>query len=273
MYISNDEYGTNGSAPAEEKAERQRIYREALQAKLSAGSVHVYLLDPAGHCIDTQHVAVASKVEQLTAMLERTIARLKTPEGQPLLRPTPPAAPAKTEPEALLLHLTARNLVRKGDDEVIPAVKLGENRSGSWGAYPGENWIALRRADWSRLLPRGAVKPCTSWDIDPETAAKILNHFYPATENNDIRTNRILQQILTATVLSSRDGVVRARLDGRLKMKHPFYHQDDQLVVETALVGVLECEPAQKAIRSLKLVSDGATYGNRPFGVAVRSVP
>ncbi len=273
MYVSNEDYAKNGTAPAEEKAECQRIYREALQAKLSAGTVHVYILDPAGHCIDSQHVAVAAKVDNLLALLERTISRLKTPEGRPLVQPRPQSAARKTQADALLLHLTARNLVRRGDDDVIPAVKLGENRSGSWGAYPGENWIELPRAEWSRLLPAGAVKPGTTWNVHPDTAAKILNYFYPATENNDIKTNRILQQTLTATVLSNRDGVIRARLDGHLKMKHPFYHKDDDQVVETAIVGIMDFEPSGKTIRSLKLVTDKATYGKRPFGVAVRSVP
>jgi hypothetical protein len=273
VYVSNEDYAGNGTAPAEEKAERQRIYREALQAKLSAGTVHVYILDPAGHCIDSQHVAVASKVDKLIDMLERTIARLKTPEGQLLVPARPQSVLRKSQADALLLHLTARNLVRQGDDYVIPAVKLGENRSGSWGAYPGENWFELQRADWSRLLPSAAVKPGASWDIDPAAAAKILNYFYPATENNDIKTNRILQQTLTAKVLSERGGVIQARLDGYLKMKHPFYHREDDQVVETAIVGILEFASSGKGIPSLQLVSDKATYGSRPFGVAVRSVP
>jgi hypothetical protein len=58
--------------------------------------------------------------------------------------------------------------------------------------------------------------------LEKETAAKVLSYFYPSTENNDIRTNRIDKQSLRATALSIRNGVVHARLDGSLKMKHPF---------------------------------------------------
>lgn len=206
-------------------------------------------------------------------MLERTVAKLHTPAGEPLVPPTTQSGPPAGEPDSLLLHLTARNLKRKGNDYEIPRVTLGETRSGNWGAYPGEDWIRLSREELRNFLPPGASAPGTSWNIDDKTAAKLLNHFYPATENNDIRKNRIERQALKATVLSVRDGVVQARLDGSLRMKHPFYHKDDDQVVEATLVGFIEFEPAADKIRSLRLVTDEARYGRRDFGIAVRSVP
>jgi hypothetical protein len=272
VYVSNEDYRKDGTAAPEEKAERNRIYREAAQAKLSSGTVHVYILAPDGHCIDSQHVATASKVDQLTEMLERTIARLKTPAGEPIVKPTPQSVPVHAGPDAVVLHLTARNLVRQGDDYVIPKVALGETKAANWGAYPGENWITLEKKEWLKFVPDSA-KPGVSWDVDRDVAAKILNYFYPSTENNDIRTNRILEQSLKATVLSVQDSVCRVRLDGRLKMKHPFYHRDDDQVVEATVVGALECETAKPALRSFQLVTDHAIYGRRPFGVAVRNEP
>jgi hypothetical protein len=250
-----------------------RIYREALKAKMSTGTVHVYLLGPDGHPIDSQHVATASKVEQLTAMLERNIEKLKTPEGKPLVRPTPQSAAPTAEAGALVLHLTARNMKRQGDEDVPARAVLGLTRSGNWGAYPAEDWIVLKRAEWAKLLPPGEVAAGTSWDLDREVAARVLTHFYPSTENNDVSTHRIDHQELKATVLSVRDGVAQARLDGRLKMKHPFYHRDDANVVEATVVGVMEFEPGKKTIKSLELVTDRATYGRINFGVAVRSLP
>jgi hypothetical protein len=61
-------------------------------------------------------------------------------------------------------------------------------------------------------------------------------------------------------------------------MKHPFYHQDDDNFVETVLAGYVEFEPGQLRIRTLRLVTDGATYGvatdrTQFFGAAARSVP
>src|SRR5207253_5368469 len=87
VYVSNEDYRKDGPAPADERAEYQRIYREALKAKLSTGTVHAYVLTPDGHPFDSLHVAQAAKVEELRAMLEGAVARLKTPEGMPLVRP------------------------------------------------------------------------------------------------------------------------------------------------------------------------------------------
>src|SRR5438046_1342124 len=48
VYLSNEDFAKGGCAPAEEKKELQRIFRETLDAKRSAGTVHVYLLAPDG---------------------------------------------------------------------------------------------------------------------------------------------------------------------------------------------------------------------------------
>jgi hypothetical protein len=273
VYVSNEDYRNDGSAPAAEKTERNRIYREAAQAKLSSGTVHVYILAPDGHCIDSQHVATASKVEELTDMLERTIAKLKTAEGQPLVKPCPQSVPAKRDVDALVLHVTARYLQRQGDDYVVPKVTLGERRSYSWAGYPGEDWVAFSRAEAAKFLPTGAVAAGAGWDVDKETVARVLNHFYPPTENNDIRKNVIEEQSLRATILSQKDDVIQARLDGKLKMKHPFYHKPDDRVVDATVVGFLEFESTTKQIRILQMVTKQAAYGSQAFGVAVRSMP
>lgn len=72
-----------------------------------------------------------------------------------------------------------------------------------------------------------------------------------------------------------KNGVVQAALEGTLKMKHSFYHKDDNSFVAAGLVGYLEFEPAKPRIRSFRLVTDNATYGGNSkqfFGVVVREV-
>jgi hypothetical protein len=244
-----------------------------LKAKLSAGTVHAYITAPDGHCIDSQHVATAAKVDQLTAMLERTVEKLKTPEGKPLVIPTTQSKAPKADADALVLHLTSRHLTRKGDDYVPARKTLGETKSAGWGAFAQENWIVLKRDEWTKLLPAANVIAGVSWDMDKEVAARILTYFYPSTENNDVSKNRIDQQALKATVLSVKDGLVRARIDGSLKMKHPFYPgRPDDNFVEATVVGFIDFEPGKK-VRALQLVTDKATYGRTVFGVAVRSLP
>jgi hypothetical protein len=155
----------------------------------------------------------------------------------------------------------------------VRRASLGQTRSGGWGAYPVEDWIVLGQSEWTKLLPNGAVTVGTSWEPDKDAAARILTHFYPSTENNDVSKNRIDHQTLTATVLSVKDGIVQARLDGALRMKHPFYHKDDNNFVDATIVGLLEFEPAQRRIRSLRLATTKATYGRTAFGVVVSTLP
>jgi len=272
VYLSNEDYAKNGSAPAEEKAERDRIYHEAVKAKLSTGTVHVYIVNTDGHPIDSLHVAQASKVDEMTTLLERVVENLHIPAGQPLGKPHSQSAPPPAKADALVLHLTARNLRRDGNDWLPVKPKLGETRSSGWGSYAAEDWIVLEKESWRKMLPTGECKVGTSWEIDKEAAAQVLTHVYPSTENNNLAKNRIDRQELKATVLSVKDGVARARLDGSLRMKHPFYHKDDDNFVEATLVGFFDFDPGSK-IRTLQLATVKATYGRPVFGAVVRSLP
>src|SRR5262249_51412968 len=142
-----------------------------------------------------------------------------------------------------------------------------------------ESWVVLEKAQWAKLLPpgdSGGVRLDASWELDREVMAKVMAHFYPPTENTDLAKNRIDRQSLRARVERIEKGVVRARLEGQLRMKHPFYHKDDKNFVEAGLVGYLEFDADRRGIRSLQLVTDGARYGGdvmQPFGAAARAVP
>jgi hypothetical protein len=255
VYVVNEDYEKNGSAPPEEKAERNRIWREALQAKLPSGTVHVYVLHPSdAKVFNSMHVARAAETPRLVAMLEDAIAKLNVPEGKPVVKVVPQSAAPEAAPDALVLHLTAR----------------GFNK-GSWREFPSENWMTFSRDEWAKFTGKAEVG--SSWEIDKDVAAKLLTHFYPQTENNDVSTNRIDQQSLKATVISVKNGVARARVDGSLKMKHTFYpNRDDNNFVDATVVGYVDFEPG-KRIQSLRIVTDRAIYGKEGFGVAAQSLP
>src|SRR5262245_60611930 len=85
VYAVNEDYRDEGPAPEEEKTEYTRIYREALSKKLSAGSVHVYVLSQVGEVIGTRHVAEAAKTKELSAFLNDITAKLGTKQGKPLI--------------------------------------------------------------------------------------------------------------------------------------------------------------------------------------------
>src|SRR6476660_7451664 len=95
VFAVNEYYADAGNAPKEEKAEYQRIYREALAKKFSAGTVHVYVLNPQGEVIGTRHVAEAAKTKQLIAFLDEMTRTLGTQEGGTLVAPKPQSRPPK----------------------------------------------------------------------------------------------------------------------------------------------------------------------------------
>ncbi|MFO0965313.1 MAG: hypothetical protein U0793_06965 [Gemmataceae bacterium] len=235
---------------------------------MSSGTVHVYLIDPDGRPIGSQHVATASKVEALTELLEKTIAEHKLTAGKTLVPPAPQSHTPKAASDDLVLHLVARNVDRKAGVDTPRRTKLGLTRSGNWGAYPAEDWIILKKDEWSRLVPK-EIKAGTTWELDRDAAARVLLHVYPSTENNNIKTNRIDRQELKGTIRSIKDGVAHARLDGALRMKHPFYHKDDDNFVDTRLLGYLDIEVATGRIVRWEVATRDATYGRINFGVVV----
>jgi hypothetical protein len=280
VHLSNQDQD-NGGAPGEEKAAKHRIYRDALAAGLKAGSVCTYMISPDGRPIAAAPLneSVAADPDRLAELMQRVVRELKVDKGDTLVQPKGQSAP-RADADALVLHVVARYLQRQGDEYVPHQVKelLGTKKGVSWGSLPSEDWVVLSKAEWAKLLPPGEVRPETPWELPGDVAAKVLNHLYPPTENTDLKKNRIDEQVLQARVESIKQGVARVRIDGRLKMKHPFYHKDDNNFVRANLVGYLDFEVGKQRIRSLRLVTDNAQYGGnvngvQPFGAAVRSVP
>jgi hypothetical protein len=254
VYAVNEDYRAADVVPKEDQAEYLRIYREALTKKFSAGTVHVYVLDPRGEVIGTRHVADAAKTNELIAFLDEVVSRLGTKRGKALTEPKAQSLPPEHPEGSLVLHLAARGL----------------GGGGSWDGT-AENWILYTSDEAKKLLPAGPVGAGTAWDLDPKLAARLLVHVYPVTENNDPAKNDIRAQTLRGKTIRVTDGVATARLDGRLVMGHTFYHKPDGNMVETGLLGYITFEPATGKVRSLRLVTDGATYGGGKFAVAVRS--
>lgn len=257
VYVSNEDYHDGGSASPEERAASQKIYRAASAAKLSTGTVHAYVLSPAGEPVDSLHVADAARTENLLKMLNRAVERFKPRPGEALVQPKAQSIPPAAPEGGLVLHLTAR--------------AEGTNPSdNSWHAYPSENWIVLGSADVKKLLP--AAGAGGTWDVPRDVAEKILPHFYPQTENNDVRKNTIERLELKATIVSNDGPAARARLDGTLRMRHPFYHNNAPDMVDATVVGYLEFEPRSRRVKQLKLATERATYRDRPFDVGVETV-
>jgi hypothetical protein len=151
---------------------------------------------------------------------------------------------------------------------------LVRSEGGDWTAFPGEDWITLGRKEWAKLLPAGKPAIGAVWAVDPAVSGKLLTHFFPPTENNDVEKNRFLRRTMKGTVVSVRNGVARARLEGSLRMAHSFYHKEDGRAVEADFVGYVDFKADKSAILAFDLVTGDAVYRNpagpgQPFGVAV----
>ncbi len=241
-YVVNEDYSRKGAAPAEEKAELQSIFKEGHAAKRSVGSVHVYILNADGKLIDSMHVAEAAKPKVLTAMLQKVVAELKLKPAPPVAKIQPQSAPLACEEGSLLLHLVSRSVDGKG----------------AWSEFPVENWVELTPEEQKGLV---AEQP------DHNVLKKILTHFYPATENNDVSKNRFEQLSATSKRVGS-----QLQLSGRFKMAHSFYHKDDGKFVEAEFVGFAEHDRDTGKITNLQLTTRDARYNGGKFAVAVRSV-
>ena len=78
-----------GSAPAAEKAARQRIYLMFINAKRPVGDVHIYILTPDGQPLDGMNVSEATKNNQnLLVFLERIVQNLHQAPGETITKPT-----------------------------------------------------------------------------------------------------------------------------------------------------------------------------------------
>jgi hypothetical protein len=271
--VSHNEYVKKGSAvPPEERAEKQRIIRESWSDPrapiIRAGEDATYLLGPDGHVIETLFPPTSIKTEPLIAFLERNIKKLNVQRGETLVPPSPHEIAPRVQPDELLLHLTAR---------YIPA-------SAGWGRIPAEDWITLQADQWKKLLAPSDANAGHQWAIDKDVATHLLRYFYPPTANTDLNRNIFEEMQLQATVVSVRDGVARVRIDGKMKMKHPYFKtgtgpsndvqaRDADYYVRANLVGYVDTDLRAQRIQSIRVVTDKGSYAKADFGAALRSVP
>jgi hypothetical protein len=272
--IANQDFRKEGAAAAEERAEYQRIRAAANREGVLGGESWVYVLDADGRPVDSLHGCTAAVAHHMLDLLEFYARDLDAKEGPAVIAPVPLSRPPQAEAGALVLHLTARYLKRQGNELVPIQTALGTDKAGGWHDYAVENWLVLARDEWSRLLPSATPTLGASWTLPETVCERLLLNFYPQTEGNDLSRNRIDRGSLRATVVSLRGDTVRARLEGTLRMKHPFvYPIPDDRYVDATIAGYLDFDLSRQRIRALRLYTPRATYGADPFGVAVRSLP
>jgi hypothetical protein len=128
----------------------------------------------------------------------------------------------------------------------------------------------LTSEEWRKFLPPERE----SRRIDGTLTEWILTHLHPADMSIDADPNG-RNRIQVADLVATRVSRSYVRLEGRLEMRRSFTQvarEEERRIVAT-LRGFIELERGGGRIRSLRLISEGATYGSQNFGVAVRSAP
>jgi len=236
----------------------EQLYRDALKAKMSTGSEHIYILSPEGQVVEALHICHVT-----TASLREALAKFARPAGPTLVPPVAQSAPAGQN----MLHLTSRYLDKEGKP-------LKFKPGASYHAFPAEDWFALSPAEEAALVPDASAQPGASWYVDMAVSAKLLARLYPLTGNfGSSEGNRIEEAALTATVISGRRSVAWIRLDGRVRLGHTFMPSKDERPVEAIVMGYLQYDRKERKVLTFRLVTDHAKYGKENFGVAIRSVP
>jgi hypothetical protein len=277
--LRNQDFDDKGAASAEAKAEKARIYRDAVKAGMHAGTVCVYLVSPEGTpmAVAPANENLVYDPDRLAELMLQVVRQLNVVKSAPSIGTKPHSPAPQMSDGSLMLHIVARYLERKGDVCVPCDVKavLGTKNGRNWADLPSQEWVALSRPEWTSLLPRGEVRVGSTWKPNEDVTAKLLRHFYPPTENTDLKTNRVEKLVIQARVESIERGIAHARLDVQMRMKHPFYHRDDNNFVEAELVGYVRFKTNTRGIESLRLVTENGRYGGavngmQHFGAAVR---
>jgi hypothetical protein len=247
----------NGSAPPEEKKERQRIYVEFYTKKLGIGDVHVYIVAPDRSAVASLSVAEAQEPGRMIPFLEGVIGKLHLAAGAPAVTPHPTSRPPVASGDSLVIHLVSRALA-----------------GGSWHEFPAENWIVLPRAEWSQLLPAGPAPLKSSWTVPQAVAARLAEWVYPQNEEKTgTNRSRVDMAAFSMTAVTVQGSLVRARIQGKIRLMHSFYPGGaSQDFAVSELNGYMDFDIARRLIQRLRIVTTKADYVGTPFATSLVSM-
>jgi hypothetical protein len=254
----NEEAGDLGKGPPAEKAERRRIYDEFLTKKLGVGDVHVYILAPNGSAVAGLDIGSAEDPDKEIKVLSQVVSQLHTEPGPPAVAPRPQSSPPAADADAMIFHLVSRTL---------PA-------GGSWNEYPAENWIVLGKSEWTQLLPPKDIALKASWDVPLPVAVKLVEWVYPQNEEVELQNrSRVDIASLHLTVTDLREGAGRARIDGKVRLRHSFYPgKPSEDYATSKLLGYMDFDLNQGVVQRLRMVTVEATYTTAEFATSVVSI-
>ena len=254
---SNEEAEEGGTGPPAEKAARKRIYLDFYGRKLGIGDVHVYVVGPDGTSIGGLDINSANDSEKMAAFLTKVTAQLHTEPGPPAVTPHAQSSAPGAAADSMILHLVSRSLA-----------------GGSWHEFPAENWIVLSRAEWGQLLPVDALALKLSWEVPRPVAVKLAEWIYPQNEEKtQVNRSRVDVATFRMTVVTLENGLARARMEGKVRLKHSFYPGGGaENYADSELAGFVDIDVAQRRIQRLRMVTTKAIYAGGEFQASLVSM-
>jgi hypothetical protein len=157
----------------------------------------------------------------------------------------------------MILHLVSRSLA-----------------VGSWHEFPSENWIVLSRSEWSQLLPAATAVPNVSWEVPRPVALKLAEWVYPQNEEKtQVNRSRVDVATFRMTVVTLEGGLARARIDGKVRLKHAFYPGgQNEDYADSELLGFVDFDVTGRNVKRLRLVTTKATYAGTEFRASLVSM-
>ncbi len=221
------------------------------------GDVNVYIVGPDGASVAGLDINSANDSAKMTAFLTQVAAQLHTEPGPPAVKPHAQSIAPASAADSMVLHLVSRSLA-----------------GGSWHEFPSENWIVLSRAEWGQLLPAGPVAPNTSWEVPRPVAVKLAEWVYPQNEEKtQVNRSRVDLAAFRMTVATLEGGLARARIDGKVRLKHTFYPgMQNEDYADSELQGFVDFDVAQRSVQRLRMVTTKATYSGIDFRASLVSM-
>jgi hypothetical protein len=212
---------------------------------------------PDGSSVAGLDIGSANDPEKMTAFLTRVATQLHTEPGPPPVKPHPQSAAPASAADAMVVHLVSRSLA-----------------GGSWHEFPAENWIVLSRAEWTQLLPREALTLKTSWEVPRPVAVKLAEWVYPQNEEKtQVNRSRVDVAAFRMTVVTMENGLVRTRIDGKVRLKHSFSPGGGaEDYADSELVGFVDFDMSKRTVQRLRLVTNKAIYAGTEFRASLVSM-
>jgi hypothetical protein len=221
------------------------------------GDVNVYIVGPDRTSVAGLDSNSANDSEKMAALLTRVVTQLHTEPGLPAVKPHAQSAAPASAADAMVLHLVSRSLA-----------------GGSWHEFPAENWIVLSRDEWTQLLPGEALTLKTSWEVPPPVAVKLAEWIYPQNEEKtQVNRSRVDVATFRLTAVTVGNGLARARIDGKVRLKHSFYPGGGaEDYADSELVGFVDFDMAKRTVQRLRLVTNKAIYAGTEFRASLVSM-